>query len=43
MPGTGDKGQIDIYIYIYFFFSPKFIYLFIFGCLGSSLLCAGFL
>ena len=27
----------------YFFFFSKFIYLFIFGCVGSSLLLAGFL
>ena len=27
----------------FFFFILKFIYLFIFGCVGSLLLCAGFL
>ena len=35
-----------IYIVIYskvFFFFYKFIYLFIFGCVGSSFLCEGFL
>ena len=33
---------IYIYIYIFFFFT-SFIYLFIFGCIGSLLLRAGFL
>ena len=27
----------------FFFFFNKFIYLFIFGCVGSSFLCEGFL
>ena len=29
--------------FFFFFFLNKFIYLFIFGCVGSSLLCTGFL
>ena len=32
-------GRLLLYIYIYL----KFIYLFIFGCVGSSFLCEGFL
>ena len=28
---------------LFFFFLNKFIYLFIFGCVGSSFLCEGFL
>ena len=31
------------FIFILFYFSNKFIDLFIFGCIGSSLLCTGFL
>ena len=31
------------YYYYYFFFLNKFIYLFSFGCVGSSFLCEGFL
>ena len=39
-------NQLYIYIYPYFFiffFQNKFIDLFIFGCVGSSLLPVGFL
>ena len=35
--------HIQITICIEFFFFYKFIYLFIFGCVGSSFLCEGFL
>ena len=31
------------YCFIYFSFLNLFIYLFIFGCVGSSFLCEGFL
>ena len=37
------KSSLCICIYIFSFFKNKFIYLFIFGCVGSSLLHAGFL
>ena len=30
-------------LYLFFFLINLFIYLFIFGCVGSSLLCTGFL
>ena len=29
--------------FFFFFFFNKFVYLFIFGCVGSSFLCEGFL
>ena len=35
--------QPGLHFFLFFFFLNKFIYLFIFGCVGSSLLCAGFL
>ena len=34
---------LDINLFFLIFFSFKFIYLFIFGCVGSSFLCEGFL
>ena len=41
---TSSKLVGNIYIYIYFFKKNYlFIYLFIFGCVGSSFLCGGFL
>ena len=35
--------RVNEYIYLWFLKNIIFIYLFIFGCVGSSLLCAGFL
>ena len=39
MPHT----QTDFFLFLYFFLIFKFIYLFIFGCVGSSFLGEGFL
>ena len=35
--------MVDIVFLISIFFFYRFIYLFIFGCVGSSFLCEGFL
>ena len=38
--------KVDIYLILFFLrmqFKILFIYLFIYGCVGSSFLCAGFL
>ena len=44
-PGSSTNTSLLLAILALFFFFNKFIYLFIFifGCIGSSLLCAGFL
>ena len=37
------RGKDKQHLLVFFFFLNKFIYLFIFGCVGSLLLHAGFL
>ena len=41
--GTKRKKEIALHcVYSFFFFLNKFIYLYIFGCVGSLLLCTAF-
>ena len=41
--GDQPKGEAVLGVFFFFLINLLFIYLFIFGCVGSSLLCPGFL
>ena len=51
VPISGSNGSSIVSFFFFFFFKDfflmwtifKFIYLFIYGCVGSSFLCEGFL